>query len=479
MSATSLIQKDPNGVRRALILAGGGVRLAYQAGVLQALAEKGLQFGHFDGTSGGIFNTAMLASGLDPDEMARRWRSLRLKDFMSTLPIKDYFKVGRTPALGDADGLRQKVFPALGIDLEKIRSNTEITATFNVCNFSEKSIESIPHRQVTEDHLIAGMSLPMFMPAIQINGDWYSDAVWIKDANLMEAVRRGAEEIWLVWAIGNSNAYLPGFFNQYVHMIEMSANGGLLEEYAQIKSLNERILKGDSPFGQRSPVQLHVIRPVFPLPLDPDLLDQKTTTNTLINGGYADARKYLGRIPENGIAFDTASTKMKEPGVTLHFRQHYAGTPAFGDSKSFVSYRPAFHFRRWGHEVALDVDASVFVATLGREIATFNNKAELKRGPQGAYIQVTSEFEHDRQIYALQATIRLGTPIEWWLGLEFKRVKLQIDRNTENLLHGQLTQSIKKRFKGILNSSLRHFYGPGGNLREKRRMIFYLYRHEI
>ena len=247
MSATSLIQKDPNGVRRALILAGGGVRLAYQAGVLQALAEKGLQFGHFDGTSGGIFNTAMLASGLDPDEMARRWRSLRLKDFMST----------------------------------------------------------------------------------------------------------------------------------------------------------------------------------------------------------------------------------------LHFRQHYAGTLAFGDSKSFVSYRPAFHFRRWGHEVALDVDASVFAATLGREIATFNNKAELKRGPQGAYIQVTSEFEHDRQMYALQATIRLGTPIEWWLGLEFKRVKLQIDRNTENLLHGQLTQSIKKRFKGILNSSLRHFYGPGGNLREKRRMIFYLYRHEI
>lgn len=38
--------------RRALILPGGGMRVAYQAGAVQALHEAGLRFSHADGTSG-------------------------------------------------------------------------------------------------------------------------------------------------------------------------------------------------------------------------------------------------------------------------------------------------------------------------------------------------------------------------------------------------------------------------------------------
>ena len=62
-----------------MILAGGGVRLAYHAGVLVALEEEGLSFTHVDGTSGGIFGTAMLASGIAPSDAAVRWRNLKLK----------------------------------------------------------------------------------------------------------------------------------------------------------------------------------------------------------------------------------------------------------------------------------------------------------------------------------------------------------------------------------------------------------------
>jgi len=58
----------------------------------------------------------------------------------------------------------------------------------------------------------------------------YLDSVWIKDANPTEAARRGCEEMWLVWCIGNTGVYRSGAFNQYVHMIELSANGGLFEE---------------------------------------------------------------------------------------------------------------------------------------------------------------------------------------------------------------------------------------------------------
>jgi predicted acylesterase/phospholipase RssA len=467
---------EKGSVKRALILAGGGVRLAYQAGVLKALEEAGLHFDHIDGTSGGIFNTAMLASGLSPDEIAERWRKLKLAHFVSANTPRDFlnFRMG----FGDADGLREKIFPALGIDVEKLRNNRDIVATFNVCNFTDKSIESIPHTEVTEDHLIAGMSLPIFMPAIRINDEWYSDAVWIKDANLVEAVRRGAEELWLVWAIGNDEEYQPGSFNQYVHMIEMSANGGLLEEYAQIECLNQRIIKGDSPYGQTEPIKLHVIKPEFPLPLDPDLFLDKINTSTLINIGYSDTKNYLKSVGEAGVAFDNESTKMGDPGVTLDFHQHFAGTLKFGEESSFVSFKPSFSFRKRKNDFELFAHSSVSIATLGREISTFNNKAVLERDTRS--ISVSSEFVHNDDRYSLKAEIILGTRLDWMMGLEFKKVKLQIVNDAGViLLNGYLTQDIKHRLSSIFNSNLRHFYASGWKPKEKWKMISNLYAKNI
>ena len=67
---TALAAGDADGPRRSLVLAGGGIRVAYQAGVLVALEEAGLRFQHADGTSGGTFNLAMLLSGLTPGRSA-------------------------------------------------------------------------------------------------------------------------------------------------------------------------------------------------------------------------------------------------------------------------------------------------------------------------------------------------------------------------------------------------------------------------
>src|SRR5687768_12654437 len=92
------------GPKRSLVLAGGGMRLAYQSGVLKALEEHGLQFTHADGTSGGIFTLAMLLSGLTTDQMCQNWRTLNLNHFVSFLPFKKYLNPMRLAAFGDADG---------------------------------------------------------------------------------------------------------------------------------------------------------------------------------------------------------------------------------------------------------------------------------------------------------------------------------------------------------------------------------------
>lgn len=316
---------DYHGPKRSLILAGGGMRLAYQAGVLKALEEQEIYFNHADGTSGGIFNLAMLFSGLTTDEMCDNWRTLKIKDFISYLPFKKYLNPINLPAFGDADSIINKVFPHLGVDIYKINEEKVMAGTFNVCNYSHKVNEAVTHDIVTLSHLIAGVSLPIFMPAVKIENDWYIDAVWIRDANLMEAVKRGAEEIWLIWAIGNIHEYKNGSFNQYVHMIEMSANGALFAEFEYIKELNGRIIKGDSPYGQEEPVKIHLIKPEYPLPLDTDLYFNKVNTTTLIDMGYADAKEYLLVKSQTPAPASAASTKMKSQGTAFSCRAKLRG----------------------------------------------------------------------------------------------------------------------------------------------------------
>ena len=64
--------------RRSLIMAGGGMKVAFQAGVLQVwLDEAGIEFDHADGASGGVFNLAMWCQHMSGTEIADAWRRMR------------------------------------------------------------------------------------------------------------------------------------------------------------------------------------------------------------------------------------------------------------------------------------------------------------------------------------------------------------------------------------------------------------------
>lgn len=318
--------------KRSLILAGGGMRVAYQAGVLKALAESGIEFFHADGASGGTINLAMMLSGLSPDEMIARWETLDVHQFVSLMPFAKYTSPQGLEAMGDARGVREHVFPHLGIDMDRVSGCRSILGTFNVCNFTRKTAEVIENSAMTMDHLVAGVSLPMFMPGVPIGDSLYLDAVWIRDANLMEAVRRGAEELWVVWCIGNTGIYHDGVFRQYVHMIEMAANGALFKDFDRINEINARISSGEVVGGRTRPIRLHLIRPDYPLPLDPDFYLGNIDARTLVGMGYADATKYLATRNDDGLPFSPEVTKMSNETLGFTFREKMAGGFALGES---------------------------------------------------------------------------------------------------------------------------------------------------
>lgn len=297
---------------RSLVLAGGGMRVAWQAGVVKALNDAGLTFDHIDGTSGGIMTTGMLLSGLTPEDMCERWATLDVQDFNSPLGVGDYLKgPWNLPGLADADGILEKVFPHLGISAAAIWQS-KIPGSFNVADFVTKTCVALPHNEIDVELLAAGMSLPLFMPPLRRSNGIWTDAVWIKDANVAEALRRGADEVWLVWCIGNTPYWGNGPLEQYVHMIEMSAGGGLHADLQLATASGREFV-------------LHVVKPAHPLPLDPEFFTGRITASSLVDMGYRDAQAYLDtRVPE-GVPHEPSCTAMADLPPGVRFRQLMRG----------------------------------------------------------------------------------------------------------------------------------------------------------
>ena len=330
----------PSEPQRALVLAGGGIRVAWQAGVVQALDEAGLRFAHGDGTSGGIFTLGMLMSGVRPNELGRRWRSLRVRRFISFLPLRSYARFPTNwSAFGGPDGVRTGVLPHLGVDVAAIRGHTGMSGTFNVADFDSKTCVAIPHDEIDLDRMIVGVSLPIFLPAVPSGGRTWTDAVWIKDANLLEAVRRGCTELWLIWCIGNTPLWGTGPLEQYVHMIELSANGALFAELDQIATINARRVNGEEVMGSTEPIVLHVVKPDLPLPLDPDFVAGRISAEALVAMGYRDVWRYLDTRSAAGVPLDVTATQMRVAplGCRISLRVRGSISTPYGDRSRFVA----------------------------------------------------------------------------------------------------------------------------------------------
>lgn len=415
---------------RALVLAGGGMRVAYQAGVVKALFDEGLRFTHADGSSGGTINLAALISGVAPDDLCARWAALAVKKFASLRPAGEYLHATRMPALGDADGMIRYVYPELGVDIDKINAAIGIRAAFNVCRFDEKTVVSIPHEQLDLARLVAAASLPIFMPAVSAQGSMWTDAVWIKDANLLSCVERGARELWVVWCIGNTGTYRNGIFNQYVHMIEMSAVGALNWELQTIAGMNTRIAQGEVVQGHGEPIVVHIIKPELPLPLDPDFYSGRIDALTLIDMGYRDARRTLRSGQPTPL--DMRATMMKEPGVGIAFREAMSGglvlgavDPCVGTASALsLSMHATIHIEdiaafiadHW-HQAGLTghIDLETFGTAIPAESGTFGLFTP-SGDPTLTYMIYELGFRHEGKSYYLagKKQVRLGPPWRLW-----------------------------------------------------------------
>lgn len=220
-----------------LVLTGGGARGAYQAGVLRAVAEivgpGPTPFRVIAGTSAGGINAAVLASSPGDFQattaaMWAAWEGIRPSDVFRT----DALTIARTGlqwvadlglgglgggrgrALLDTSPLARTVSRIVnlkglpghldagtlhGVALTATRYDTGMGVSFfaaapNLPAWERRTRLGL-RTQLTEAHVLASSAIPVFFPAVEVDGAWYGDGCVRASTPLSPAIHLGADRI--------------------------------------------------------------------------------------------------------------------------------------------------------------------------------------------------------------------------------------------------------------------------------------------
>jgi predicted acylesterase/phospholipase RssA len=282
-----------------LVLGGGGAKIGWAAGALEVLLdEAGLEFDHIDATSGSMFNLAMLLSGRSAGDVAAAWADLSPRELVSFHRPWKYATFWRLPSLLTQDAIRDRIIPKWGIDVDKIRAcralnGHPVVGTFNFCDFGAKRVVTIPNTEIHDvDTLLAIDAVPGVVPPVERNGSIYVDAMLLTDANVGEAVRRGADEIWIVWTVEDRTVWKGGVWNHLGHIFELCAVGNLRRELDEVEAMNTRVATGNVQPGDRH-ITVHLLTPRAPIKIDYLYFRHKNEMQPVIAAGRDDARHYL------------------------------------------------------------------------------------------------------------------------------------------------------------------------------------------
>ena len=312
---------------RALVLAGGGLKVAFQAGVLQVLLDEArtpagdpLHFAVADGASGGAFNLAMLCQGLTGRQIADNWRRTRPLEGVS-LNWRQWVPVPLSIFTYDAFR-RQVLRRTWRLDWNSIR-DTGLKASFNMFDFDEQRHHTWPAAQMHESALIGAVTLPMWFPPVRLTREGqthsYIDAVFATNANLEAVIKAGATELWVIWTENQRGLYRRGFVHEYFQMIEAVSNSRVRAVIERIRRSNDAGVCGE--FGRHIEVRWlsAEIPPHYLFSLS------RASMAEAVERGVAEGRTWC-RV--NGLRVD--ATEPAETGGQVRFRERMAGAFDYG-----------------------------------------------------------------------------------------------------------------------------------------------------
>ncbi len=194
--------------KRALVLAGGGSRGAYQIGVWKALREMGIEFDIVTGVSVGALNGALITQG-DFDAAVELWENISSSDIMADvladedIAQKDEFTIWKTFIMdsleqGGCDTSPLEDVLHRMLDEPRFRSSPIDYALLTVEYPSMKAHEmtkyQIPEGMVCDYLMASSACFPAFSMK-EINGTKYLDGGFSDNLPIDLALKMGAEDI--------------------------------------------------------------------------------------------------------------------------------------------------------------------------------------------------------------------------------------------------------------------------------------------
>ncbi|MCE4216033.1 patatin-like phospholipase family protein [Aquirufa antheringensis] len=277
-----------------LVLAGGSVKGAFQAGVIKALFEKGYQPDAIYGVSAGSLNAAYLVNQFGqqansgtpisyPQAAQDLWDFWELRITCPDCLSKPFniFQLGWTAltkkfkGLVDTSPLRNLLSEVLE---DRNLQASPVGLKVGAVNIMEGSMHYVdPSFENFQDYLMASSAVPILMPVVQIQSEKrksYLDGGLRDVAPLQKAINDGAKEIVVIAC--------------HTEMIEGGDfdSGDLLALVDRVMDIavNE-ILNADLRM-QRSEVKLTIIRPKQPLSIDIQRFT-KMDIRRMLETGYA------------------------------------------------------------------------------------------------------------------------------------------------------------------------------------------------
>jgi predicted acylesterase/phospholipase RssA len=355
--------------KSSLMLAGGGVKIAFQAGVLQVLLdEAGIEFDRGDAVSAACFNLAMWVQGMSGTEIADNWRNTPPFSEVD-LNTPQLARLFYAASIFDLNAFRRTVFPAWKLDWSKIRSSTR-EATFNVYNFSKHELRAIPASDLTEDLLVASASLPMWFPPVKIDGDTYIDAVFNIGTNIGEAIRSGADELWVIWTTSQRGEWFDGFVGNFFGIFEATEVGSYKSALARIAANNRALERGEiGEFGRT--ITVKEIRAEVPVHYLLNFSQDRAAE--CVNRGVETARQWCdaaGIKRRTGPVYIPAASVEK---IGVRFSETLKGFVGF----SATEFEGGFEQGK-GEGTALTVHLDVFIENLDEFLALPEHRSRIQ-----------------------------------------------------------------------------------------------------
>jgi NTE family protein len=309
-SPVSQVNGNPNQIKRAIVLPGGGGRGAYQVGVAKALIEQGLTFDFAFGTSIGALNATMIAQG----------GLRRLEELWSTMRAKDIFSLPSAPQIGrlflghhlgilDTSPLEELLRREVNLTALKASATKVGLCTTDLCSLQTSIIttDDIVSTNELVDVLMATSALPMAFPPRHLHGSGlWVDGGLVRNTPMDAALAMGADEIYMVLLHpAKINVCPTNLFEVLSRCLDIVLDASARKEIQSAELYNRLIAEGNEESRGRKTVSIKVFQPrravnTTLLEIDPQ------RSRKLISQGYEEALEQLSDLNINGSEADRA-----------------------------------------------------------------------------------------------------------------------------------------------------------------------------